>query len=352
MPRKEYGAAARLFHRIALSGRATPELFFDIEKAMGARDCPDASGGAHVFVSGLARSGSTLLMRMLHDTNAFASLTYRDMPLVMAPNLWKNIAAPFQKQMARRERAHGDGLLVDYDSPEALEEVFWRTFCGPDYISADTLRPMQADNDVIADFRLYVAFILKRYERTRYLSKNNNSILRLSSLLAAFPNAFIIVPFREPTAHSASLLRQHERFIQIHAEDQFSRTYMAWLAHYEFGADQRRFAFNNADNKDYGDARHIAYWLDLWIDVYTHLIGQAGALGKRLIFFSYENLVAAPEAVRAGLFRRLELETFAPLEVCNGKTTEPAAPALARLEEAQALYREMNTRAISALTGD
>ncbi len=103
-------------------------MFFDIEKAMHGGDCPDATNGQHVFVSGLARSGTTLLMRMLHDTDEFASLTYRDMPLVMAPNLWRRLSGAFQKSMARQERAHGDGLQVDYDSPEALEEVFWRTF--------------------------------------------------------------------------------------------------------------------------------------------------------------------------------------------------------------------------------
>ena len=112
MAQKEYDAASRFLHTIALSGRATPEIFFDLEKASHARGCPDASTGAHIFVSGLARAGTTLLLRMLYETGEFASLTYRDMPLVMAPNFWKGISAPFQKSAERKERAHPDHVLI------------------------------------------------------------------------------------------------------------------------------------------------------------------------------------------------------------------------------------------------
>ncbi len=345
-----YGAGARLFHKIALSGRATPEMFFDIEKAMHGRDCADATDGAHVFVSGLARSGTTLLMRMLHDTGAFASLTYRDMPLVMAPNFWRGISGAFQKSMARRERAHGDGLEVDYDSPEALEEVFWRTYCGPDYIGADKLCPMIADDDVIAEFRLYVALILKRYAASRYLSKNNNSILRLSSILSAFPNATILIPFREPADQAKSLLRQHKQFTKTHAEDVFSRQYMGWLAHHEFGGDQRRLVFDGADASVYGDPGQLSYWLDLWIDAYAYLMRQADALGDQLVFFSYERFTDAPEEVSARLFDRLDLEPTAVLEVRERRKDDTEKSSFERLDIAHKLYQTMTERSRSTLS--
>lgn len=350
MSPETYGAGARLFHKIALSGRATPEMFFDIEKAMHGRDCADATDGAHVFVSGLARSGTTLLMRMLHDTGAFASLTYRDMPLVMAPNFWRGISGAFQKSMTRRERAHGDGLEVDYDSPEALEEVFWRTFCGPDYIGADKLCPMTADDDVIAEFRLYIALVLKRYARSRYLSKNNNSILRLSSILKAFPNATILIPFREPADQAKSLLRQHKQFTKTHAEDVFSRQYMGWLAHHEFGGDQRRLVFDGGDASAYGDPGQLSYWLDLWIDAYAYLMQQADALGDQLVFFSYERFTDAPEETRARLLARLGLESTAALEVRDRPKDNSDPPPLARLNEAQALYHVMTDRGRAVLS--
>ena len=339
-----YGAGARLFHRIALSGRATPEMFFDIEKAMHGGDCPDAINGQHVFVSGLARSGTTLLMRMLHDTDEFASLTYRDMPLVMAPNLWRGLSGAFQKSMARKERAHGDGLEVDFDSPEALEEVFWRTFCGPDYIKADKLLPMIADDDVIAEFRLYVGLILKRYGKARYLSKNNNSILRLSSILRAFPNATILVPFRDPADQARSLLRQHEHFSKVHAESAFSKQYMSWLGHHEFGADQRRFVFNDAASAPVGDPAEFTYWLNLWIDAYSYLMKQADELGDQVLFFSYEQFTDAPKEMQAWLFAKLELNPCTDLEVRDRRIDNTDIPPYDRLAEAQSIYNSMTDR--------
>ena len=344
-----YGAGARLFHQIALSGRATPEMFFDIEKALHGRDCPDAANGAHVFVAGLARSGTTLLMRMLHDTGAFGSLTYRDMPLVMAPNLWRGMAGSIQKSMARRERAHGDGLEVDYDSPEALEEVFWRTFCGPAYIGDNELHPMAADDDVIEEFRIYVGLILKRHSRARYLSKNNNSILRLSSILKAFPKATILIPFRDPVDQALSLHRQHEHFKKIHADDAFSQRYMNWLVHHEFGGDHRRFVFEK-DPPAFSDPGALSYWLDLWIDAYAYLLRQADALGEQLVFFSYERLIKEPERMRSILFNRLGLEPSAALEVRSATNKDNDPPALSRLNEAQALYQAMSDRSRSALS--
>ena len=61
------------------------------------------------------------------------------------------------------ERAHGDAIMVDFDSPEALEEVFWRTFCGTAYIRSDRLTTMQADAETIDRFRRYVGSIHRRY---------------------------------------------------------------------------------------------------------------------------------------------------------------------------------------------
>ena len=37
----------------------------------------------HVFITGLARSGTTILLNALYKSNIFASLTYSDMPFVL-----------------------------------------------------------------------------------------------------------------------------------------------------------------------------------------------------------------------------------------------------------------------------
>ncbi|NMW21431.1 MAG: hypothetical protein HKK67_07330 [Chlorobiaceae bacterium] len=74
-------------------------------------------------------------------------------------------------------------------------------------------------------------------------TSNNNNILRLGSFRQAFPDALIIVPFREPVQQAISLLQQHTQFWAMHERDSFSRYYMEWLGHHEFGRTHRPFLF-------------------------------------------------------------------------------------------------------------
>ena len=73
----------------------------------------------HIFVSGLARSGTTILLNALYESDEFASLTYRDMPFVLAPNLWSKLSNGKEKNN-KVERAHGDGIKVSTESPDCL----------------------------------------------------------------------------------------------------------------------------------------------------------------------------------------------------------------------------------------
>ena len=44
-----------------------------------------------------------------------------------------------RRDIAKTERAHGDDVLVDADSPESFDEVFWRIFTGDEYLGDDRL---------------------------------------------------------------------------------------------------------------------------------------------------------------------------------------------------------------------
>ena len=52
----------------------------------------------------------------------------------------------FNQQAEFHERAHGDGILINTESPEAFEEVFWRTF-------------KDSDQDTRIKFKNYVNLI-------------------------------------------------------------------------------------------------------------------------------------------------------------------------------------------------
>jgi hypothetical protein len=191
-------------------------------------------------------------------------------------------------------RAHGDRLEVDADSPESLDEVFWRTFDRESYLRPDGLLPHQPDDEIIKKFRAYVAAILVSGAPPtgRYLSKNNNNILRLPAIRQAFPKAVIIIPFRTPTDHAGSLMRQHGRFVASQGENSFELSYMTWLAHHEFGRGHRPFLFNGQPLPADGiGPDHFDYWLRTWRDAYAYLERTAP---EGAVFVQYEALCANP----------------------------------------------------------
>jgi Sulfotransferase family len=276
-----------MLHRLALGSRAIAEMSFDMEKATQRPDGDAAAQGQHVFVAGLARAGTTVLMRRFHASHTFATLTYRDMPFVLAPGLWAKLSRRSRRDIAAAERAHGDGVIVDADSPESLDEVFWRIFCGSDYLRDDALVPHDADADTITDLRRYIGAIMQHApgQPGRYLSKTNNSILRLPTLRRAFPNALFLVPFREPLQHANSLMKQHVLFSQEQRDDAFVLQYMTWLGHHEFGLGHRPFVFDG--QRPTGDPGTLAYWVDLWCNVYSALLARHKG---EVTFVSYDRL--------------------------------------------------------------
>ncbi|MEM8792737.1 MAG: sulfotransferase [Pseudomonadota bacterium] len=282
----DYSILDRVLHRLALGSNARAELLFDIEKSLAPTPSPGVEEAKHVFVTGLARAGTTVLMRAIYDSGQFASLTYKDMPFVLALNLWARFRRGGKADPEISERAHGDGILVSIESPEALEEPFWKCFSGTDYILPDALVPHRPETETLASYRLFVSHVLARYDASRYLAKNNNSILRLSGLLAAFPNAIILVPFRRPLHHAVSLHRQHARF--SNEKDAFTHEYMGFLAHHEFGADHRPFVFDGSRPTSHPD--DIDYWLETWVHVYQFLLQQTELDAGRIFPVAYEDL--------------------------------------------------------------
>lgn len=349
MERLNYSLLDRIFHHMALGLPAVAEASFDLE--MGnvrpvRAECVDAR---HVFVTGLARAGTTLVMRTLHETGAFRSLTYRDMPFVLMPNTWRRMSSRFNKSEKAAERAHGDGVLVDFDSPEALEEVFWRVFAGDAYIRGDRLVPHEPDAELLDRFRDYVGLILAQEQEgapRRYLSKNNNSVLRIRALNQAFPNALIVVPFREPLQQARSLMQQHERFRAMHAADGFSRKYMTWLVHHEFGSDHRPFVFHEAEKNGLAHANidTLDYWLQVWSNTYRHVLANAP---EDTFFLSYDQMTRAPQSVLARLWRAAGLDDGSALPVAGIRAapTVTDAPRSEALAEALGIHAQLAARA-------
>ncbi|SEO96318.1 Sulfotransferase family protein [Rhodospirillales bacterium URHD0017] len=276
--REDYSLTERWLHRLVLHSTDIRRLSFDLEAFVLGRTVQPTSDRP-VYLCGLARSGTTLLLRLLEQSGEFASLSYRDMPFVMAPNLWAWLSHRWQRRGPAQERVHGDGVLVDYDSPEAFEEVFWRTFDSHlerDLDGYGAEMPSEALLEKFARYRGLVEAVIQRRtgeaRRRRYLSKNNNNLMRLEALCKE-PGATVLLLFREPIATARSLKRVHER---LGAEwDGFTRLYMDWLGHFEFGPGHRPFLFARAYMRDGLSVSSPDYWLDYWTAVHRHILENA-----------------------------------------------------------------------------
>lgn len=343
-----YNFGDRLLHRLVLDFPFVSEISFDLD-ALFFKKKSAPLNEKHVFICGLARAGTTILMRSFYSTGQFRSLTYRDMPFVLMPGVWQKLSKVFHRQEEAKERAHSDGILVDFDSPEAFEEVFWRIFSDDDYVFENCLRPHSVSNEIIDRFRGYVRRVVDcPYDRNqrRYLSKNNNNILRLGSIRKAFPNALIVIPYRDPIQQAISLLYQHKKFCEMHAIDRFAYDYMGWLGHYEFGATHKPFVFEKANTLSSTEFPQddINYWLNIWINTYRYLY-RISPLDS--CFICFEDLCEFPAKNLKELFRLAELEIDE--NRLNDSFKLPVAKDIDNVNEsikvqAQKLYQDLKSR--------
>lgn len=298
-----YSASDQWLHQLALGSRAVMETSFDLEQAVYGARWRNAAVDRPVFVCGLARAGTSLITRLIDGSGGWASLRYRDMPFVLAPNLWRDLSGGDRRHLAGAARAHDDGLEHDLETPEAIEEIFWRCFEGSRYIGADSLRPVEVGRESMEAYRLLIRSILVRSGGGRYLAKNNNSILRLDALAGAFPDAVFIHPFRNRADQARSLLNQHLRAVELHDADPFRLRYMRWLAHHEFGGDHRPFRFGS---DPVGNPQAVGYWEARWDETYAWLLNQTHRVARRQVFIDYDALLARPERVSEQLSRAVD----------------------------------------------
>ncbi|SFE70704.1 sulfotransferase [Roseivivax sediminis] len=288
-----YGPMEQALHNFAFASPVRQRRLGALETYLYRSRIDHSRATRPVFVTSLPRAGTTIMLNLLAETPEFASATYRHMPFTLAPLLWGRIVPMIQKTAARTERAHGDGIEVSGDSPEAFEEMLWMAFW-PDHYRPDRIETWSArENDAAfaQSFRTHMAKIVaSKPGASRYVSKNNANIARLPLLDTICPDAAIVIPVRDPRAQVVSLMRQHERFLNLHAREPFGRRYMEGVGHFEFGQALRPIAFGGT-TPDIETATGPDFWLRYWISAYEHVLATAG---RNAVFVDHDALCAAP----------------------------------------------------------
>jgi len=265
---ENYNFFQKKLNNIVLSNKIIKKSLFKIEEIIFGNNLKNIENNKHVFITGLPRSGTTILLEFLYKTKKFASLTYNDMPFVLSTNLFSKFNK--KKNYPLKERMHRDGIKFNLNSPEAFDDVFFTTF----------------NNDEIQNnFKTYISLILKKYNKELYLSKNNNNYKRINLIKSIFPEAIFIILFRHPLQHANSLLSQHNHFCKLQKKQKFILQYMNHLGHFEFGINHKYWNLPKKFNNEFS----LDYWLEQWLLFYKNILDNFSDLSS-VVFISYDKM--------------------------------------------------------------
>ena len=271
-----------------------------------------------IYVTGLARAGSTILLELLAAHPDVATHQYRDFPMIPIPLWWNSFLDRASREESQPvERAHKDGIAVTPESPEAMEEVLWMAFfadCHNPAVS-NVLTEQDSAPAFEAFYRDHIRKLLVLRQGRRYLAKGNYNVSRLGFLRRLFPDACFVVPVRDPVGHIASLMKQHRLFCAEETRDRHILEHMRRSGHFEFGLDRRPINFGDSATVQ----RIQALWQNgqevegsaiYWASVYgfvADLIESDPAVADQTLLIHYDDLCAEPDATLEQLYRHCGL---------------------------------------------
>ena len=262
-----------------------------------------------IFICGLARSGTTALLNNLYGHKDIGSFEYKDLPFVKTLHFWNQINKFFYKGLKSDERLHGDGIFINQNSPEAIEELIWRNFI-KDYEISGFFNFLNEDyeNKKLEEYLFkQIKKILKiRGNKTRYLSKGNYNIFRIRYIKKIFPNAKIIICFRDPIETSISSIKVHKKFLDLSKKNKYFDTRLNFMCHFEFGEKRKSVAetYQNSSFKHFNQEQY--YYLKQWYKIYEMVLNDYKDLDN-IIFINNKTILEKPDFIY-NLLNKLELD--------------------------------------------
>ncbi len=317
---------------------------------------------APIYIAGLARAGSTILLELLASAEGVITHRYRDFPPVFIPYWWNRFVDRAQaRALAPKERPHGDRIRITPESPEAMEEPLWMAF----FPSAHdpTVDQSLGDRHQHPEFeRFYLDHIRKLLlvrGGTRYAAKGNYNVTRLEYLLRIFPDARIVIPIREPVRHIASLLRQHERFSHACEGNPRGLAHLRQAGHFEFGLDRR--PINTGDGvrtseilRLWREGEELRGWARYWSQVYGYVADRLQAnerLRQAALVVRYEDLCDSPEGTVRSVLSHCRVSAGEPvIQAFSSRLSSPDYYARQFTDEELQVMRD-ETRATGARFG-
>lgn len=265
-----------------------------------------------VYVCGLARSGSTILLELLSRVEGVATHRYCDFPFQSVPWLWNKYLRKVKSVPTPIERPNGDRILIDRESPEAMEEPLWMMFFQNLHSTKFSQALTEATNcpsfSQFYDSHVRKMLLIRR--GNRYICKNNYNVGRIAYLLKLYPDAHFIVPIRHPWTHTHSLVTQHLRFSEFARANSRVGWYLQAAGHFEFGPQRIPIQFDcTAATQTLGcwarGDEHLGYAVQ-WKEVYglvQRLRDTPLEIANRIHVIRYEDFCKEPRREFSALLR-------------------------------------------------
>jgi len=290
----------------------------DLETRFVRGDTEQRSIDRPVYITSLARSGTTILTEMLVQHPDLTSHRYSDFPNFWTP-YWRNYLLKKSRIHTPKkvERAHQDRIEVSNDSPEAVEELLWVAF----FPSLHDATVSQVQDGLLRNrefdqfYREHILKLLTVRNANRYLAKGNYNISRIRYILSLYPDAKFLIPVREPVQHIASLAKQQTLFTRASLEDPRIPLQLAMSGHFEFGPGRVPVNFGNLQNTQaildcWQHGREVEGWARYWAETYQFIMGQLEAfpeVRKACLLFRYEELCTNSASVIDSVLEHCEL---------------------------------------------
>ena len=271
-----------------------------------------------IYITGLARAGTTIILEMLNKYPDLAAHQYKHFLIPYLPYLIEQI---FKKNIIFTksfERLHKDGIIVTYKSPEVIEEIFWQKFFDDIHNenNSNVISGSVSNPKFESFYRNHIRKLLLSQDCSRYLAKNNYNVTRLEYLLRLFPNSKFLLIIRNPVDHIASLIKQTKLFIKLEQEIPLLKDWLRIIGHHEFGNHQVCINVGNTElirkiRKLWRNKKtYVKGWAYYWSSIYDFIANHLDTnknLKKATLIVRYDDLCETPAKIIDQILEHTEL---------------------------------------------
>lgn len=261
-----------------------------------------------IYITGLARAGTTITLEMLSKHPDLSSHRYKHLLMPYLPHWISLLIESLNIYTRPFERIHMDGILITHDSPEAVEEIFWQKFFNNLHNeNTSNILDRKTSNPKFETFyKNHIRKILIDQNRPRYVAKNNYHVSRFDYLLKLFPKVRFLLIVRNPVNQIASLIKQTKLFMKIERKAPLIQDWLRLVGHYEFGYHQICINLDNTElihkiHKLWTNKKtYVKGWAYYWNSIYEYLADNLEANKKfreATLVVNYDELCASPAKI-------------------------------------------------------